>query len=107
MLAYAGAKTEEMDMASNPEQLRHLITEYISVVTDIFETTKTEKGRNALQKLYEDFRESGTSASECNSLMYEMVRERLMSDGKVNDSMSETQIDWIIFTNPIVITASY
>jgi len=91
-----------MMMASDSTQIKDLVSDFILLIAVWDETKKSDKGCKALQQNYEDFIDSGASISECNTVMYEMVKERLKSDGKINDSMSETQIDWIIFTNSIV-----
>ena len=89
-------------MAANSNHLKELVTEYISTVADLDETRKSKDRCGLLQEHFYDFTESEASISECNTLVYEMVKERLKSDGKINDSMSETQIDWMILTDSVV-----
>jgi len=89
-------------MASDSIQLRNLVKIFVSVLTESAATTKQGKLWDALKISHGNLTKSEASTSECNAMMYDMIRDRLKSDGKINDSMSETEIDWIIFTDDVV-----
>jgi len=57
---------------------------------------------DALQKNRLAFTQTDSSVAECNRLMYETVKRKLIADGRITDSMSETLQDWIIFTDDII-----
>ena len=63
--------------------LRDLVKEYSSLLTDVFDLSMHSKA-NALYKIVDKVHESRASISECNTLVYEMVKNRLISEGKIN-----------------------
>lgn len=83
-------------------ELRDVLNEFISLCAAWNPGQRSDEIWDGLRENWLDFSETGSTVSECNMMLYEMVRDRLKSDGKIDDSMSETQIDWIIFTDTII-----
>jgi len=65
-------------------------------------TMADENLTDALHENQIAFDKAGSSVADCNRLMYETVKRKLIADGRITDSMSETLKDWIIFTDDII-----
>ena len=56
----------------------------------------------AFSKNLDDFSKIDATVGNCNALVYESVKRRLKSRGKITDFMSDAEIDWIIFTDKVI-----